>query len=315
MASRRRRIRLSGSGRRPCAAVADGAGAAAVAPDGEYLAADPTTRIRPAGPNADPFDARSPLRWCGLLFGAAVLASARPSGWWWSSAAPDPPEDIMLCVGEPVTDQITGEFLTYFAGQARTYGTQRIGLTSPNRRVIPMTRDYQYVAGRLGDLAQLSRRPGRRGGRPAPLLLARGVVCRLRAERRGHSGVVHDRFPVIRFHELTPPFVDLSGPGSDTRPARGKAVAADRRSGQLAWRASPASRSTRSAPRAEMQAHSRSIAKSSGGQYFSLDGREDQLAGDLDTIRTSPPAPPPPPMRPSRRGSAMHPPSRWWSPW
>ncbi len=91
-----------------------------------------------------------------LLFGAAVLASARPSGWWWSSAAPDPPEDIMLCVGEPVTDPVTGEFLTYFAGQARTYGTQRIGLTSPNRRVIPMTRDYQYVAGKLGDLAKLS---------------------------------------------------------------------------------------------------------------------------------------------------------------
>ena len=49
-----------------------------------------------------------------------------------------------------------GAFLTYFAGQARTYGTQRIGLTSPNRRVVPMTRDYQYVAGRFGDLAELS---------------------------------------------------------------------------------------------------------------------------------------------------------------
>ena len=98
----------------------------------------------------------------GLLFGAAVLASARPSGWWWSSARARSAADIMLCVGQPVTEQSTGEFLTYFAGQARTYGTQRIGLTSPNRRVIPMTRDYQYVAGRLGDLAQLSKDAGRR---------------------------------------------------------------------------------------------------------------------------------------------------------
>ena len=81
----------------------------------------------------------------GLLFGAAVLASARPTGWWWSSAAADPPQDIMLCVGQPVTDKTTGDFLTYFADQARTYGTQRIGLTSPNRRVIPMTRDYQFA--------------------------------------------------------------------------------------------------------------------------------------------------------------------------
>ena len=92
----------------------------------------------------------------GLLFGAAVLASARPTGWWWSSAAADPQQDVMLCVGQPVTDKTTGAFLTYFADQARTYGTQRIGLTSPNRRVIPMTRDYQFAGGKLGDLAKLS---------------------------------------------------------------------------------------------------------------------------------------------------------------
>ena len=66
----------------------------------------------------------------------------------------------MLCVGEPIADPVTGDFLTYFAGQARTYGTQRIGLTSANRRVVPMTRDYQYVAGKFGDLAELSDEPG-----------------------------------------------------------------------------------------------------------------------------------------------------------
>ena len=33
-----------------------------------------------------------------------------------------------------------------------------------------------------------------------------------------------------------------------------------------------------------------SVAKSSGGQYFSLDGRQEQLAGDLALIRSKPPA-------------------------
>ncbi len=47
-----------------------------------------------------------------VLLGMSVLASARPAGWWWSSAPPDPPADIMLCVGEPVTQPVTGEFLT-----------------------------------------------------------------------------------------------------------------------------------------------------------------------------------------------------------
>ncbi|HEX2284538.1 MAG TPA: hypothetical protein VHI10_06880, partial [Mycobacterium sp.] len=91
-----------------------------------------------------------------LLFSATVVTTARPSGWWWSLATSDAPEDIMLCVGQPVTDQATGEFLSYFAQQSRTYGTQRIGLTSPNRRVVPLTRDYQYAAEKFGDLAELS---------------------------------------------------------------------------------------------------------------------------------------------------------------
>ena len=36
--------------------------------------------------------------------------------------------------------------LRYFAEQVKTFSTQRIGLTSPNRRVVPLTRDYQYAA-------------------------------------------------------------------------------------------------------------------------------------------------------------------------
>jgi hypothetical protein len=93
-----------------------------------------------------------------LLFSAAVLASARPTGWWWSLQSSEIGEDIMLCVGQPV-DSATGEFLAYFAQQARTYGTQRIGVTSPNRRVVPLTRDYQYTIEKLGDVAALAKIP------------------------------------------------------------------------------------------------------------------------------------------------------------
>jgi hypothetical protein len=94
-----------------------------------------------------------------LLFGAVMLAAARPTGWSWTVNSTERPEDIMLCVNQPVADQSTADFLTFFAGQARTFGTERIGLTSPNRRVVPLTRDYQYAAERFGDLAQLANPP------------------------------------------------------------------------------------------------------------------------------------------------------------
>lgn len=94
-----------------------------------------------------------------LLFAAAVLAGARPSGLWWSVQAGEPAEDIMLCVVAPVTDPVTAEFLTYFAEQARTYGPERIGLTSTNRRVIPLTRDHQFAVEKLGDAAELATIP------------------------------------------------------------------------------------------------------------------------------------------------------------
>ncbi|OBA59923.1 hypothetical protein A5647_15705 [Mycobacterium sp. 1100029.7] len=86
-----------------------------------------------------------------IMFGAATWAAARPS------AANDDfdaahPEDIMLCVGQPVTDPSTAELLDYFARQAAASPTaQRVGLTSANRRVIPLTRDHQYAVAQFDE--------------------------------------------------------------------------------------------------------------------------------------------------------------------
>ncbi|MGE2732318.1 hypothetical protein ACQI4F_22870 [Mycolicibacterium vaccae] len=91
------------------------------------------------------------------LFGATVWAGARPTEPVADQTGEQRRADLMLCVGQPVTDPSTGAFLGFFARQVSAYGAERIGLTSVNRRVIPMTRDYQLAAGRLGEYAQLSR--------------------------------------------------------------------------------------------------------------------------------------------------------------
>lgn len=93
----------------------------------------------------------------------ALTATARPSGWASAERAFDTmhPEDIMLCVGEQASDPTTAGFFNYFAGQAgspgHSLGSARIGLTSSTLRVIPLTRDYGYVADRLDSLAKLAR--------------------------------------------------------------------------------------------------------------------------------------------------------------
>lgn len=86
-----------------------------------------------------------------VMFGAATWAAARPA-----VASNDfdaaHPEDIMLCVGQPVADAATTELLDYFARRATASPqAQRLGLTSANRRLVPLTRDHQYAAARFGD--------------------------------------------------------------------------------------------------------------------------------------------------------------------
>ncbi|OBJ48084.1 hypothetical protein [Mycobacterium sp. 1423905.2] len=94
-------------------------------------------------------------------FAAAVVASARPTGLASSRQAFDAahPQDTMLCVGQPVSEPSTADFLRYYATSAQRMAaqdTRRIGLTSTTLRVIPVTRDHRYVADRLGSLSRLA---------------------------------------------------------------------------------------------------------------------------------------------------------------
>jgi hypothetical protein len=89
-------------------------------------------------------------------FVAATLAAARPTGL--PSAAnahlARPAEDIMVCTGAPASDPAVAAVLQYFAEATPGFGAERIGLTSPNRRVVPLTRDYQYAAAQFGAAAR-----------------------------------------------------------------------------------------------------------------------------------------------------------------
>ncbi|MBP2455301.1 hypothetical protein [Mycolicibacterium lutetiense] len=89
-------------------------------------------------------------------FAGSVLAAARPTGLpsWTRATQVATPEDIMVCVGAPSSDPAVSTALRYFADRAGSFGTERIGLTSANRRVIPLTRDYQYAAAQFAEAAQ-----------------------------------------------------------------------------------------------------------------------------------------------------------------
>ena len=92
----------------------------------------------------------------GIALAGAVIAGARPTGLpeVTSESASVQPEDIMLCIGGPTSDPAAAAALRYFAERMPLFGTQRIGLTTPSRRLVPLTRDYQYVAGEFARLAK-----------------------------------------------------------------------------------------------------------------------------------------------------------------
>jgi hypothetical protein len=101
-----------------------------------------------------------------VMFAGSMIVAARPTGLPTTATrfGGGDPEDVMLCIGAPPTDPAVAATLGYFAGHVDDFGTQRIGLTSSNRRVIPLTRDYQYAKQTLSDYA----RPANQRGDVAP---------------------------------------------------------------------------------------------------------------------------------------------------
>ncbi len=97
-----------------------------------------------------------------VVFGASVIAAARPTGLPSTARQSEgiEPEDIMLCMGGQPSDPAVRATLRYFAEQVNGFTTQRIGLTSANRRIVPMTRDYQYAAAQFNDFTAASEQAG-----------------------------------------------------------------------------------------------------------------------------------------------------------
>ncbi|MBE1551216.1 hypothetical protein GGC64_005276 [Mycobacterium sp. OAS707] len=224
------------------------------------------------------------------VFCAAVVASARPTGWSWTPDD-DAPQDIMLCVGQPVADPATSKFLTYFAANAKTFGTQRIGLTSPTRRVVPMTRDYQYAAGQFGTYAELAQHQA------DPVVRATAAGFAPPVSYVDYAQSIDDVLALC----MTgfPSFEDKSthrrtliylGPSSirapgETRPA----LFVSQRVTDMAEQAGVQINAITTSPRGR-EAGLRSIVEASGGQFFFYDAADAALGADLDSIGERPPA-------------------------
>jgi hypothetical protein len=236
-----------------------------------------------------------------VLFAAALVAGARPTGWS-SVGGSQTPEDIMLCVGEPVTSAATGDFLTYFARQATTYGTERIGLTSRNRRVVPLTRDYQYAAGKLGGFAQLAKLQGDLDSdRSVPPAQAAGLRDRAAdfappVSYTDYEASVADvlalcmtGFPSFDNKSDRRRSLIYLGPGvirnaDESRPA----LFTDQRVTDMARQAGVQINAITTSPRGT-EASLRAVTEATGGRFFLLAPGDSNLSAHLDVIRDNPP--------------------------
>jgi hypothetical protein len=222
------------------------------------------------------------------LFGAAVLATARPTGWSWELRASEAPEDIMLCVGEPVTKRATGEFLTYFARQATGYGTQRIGLTSPNRRVVPLTRDYQYAAGRFGDFANAAKIPAAAADAKAASFSPPVSYVDYAPSVEDVLALCMTGFPSFQEKSTHRRSLIYLGPTMIRRPGETRpSLFTDQRAIDMATAAGIQINVV--TPAVQENAVLRSITESTNGQYFRIDPSGTDLPARLDSIRSDTP--------------------------
>ena len=224
-----------------------------------------------------------------ILFGAALVASARPTGWSWAGGS-EVPEDIMLCAGEPVTAPAAGQFLNYFAGQATTYGTERIALTSPTRRVVPMTRDYQYAAGQFGDFGRLAQIQADAAMRDKVAAFAPEVsYVDYAASVDDVLALCITGFPSFDNESTRSRSLIYLGPSEirgpdETRPA----LFNDQRVTDMAKQAGVQINAITTSPRGT-EAALRSITEATGGQFFFFNPKDPTLQAHLDAIRADPP--------------------------
>ncbi|MGE2717811.1 hypothetical protein ACQI4L_27445 [Mycolicibacterium litorale] len=113
---------------------------------------------------------------------ASVTAAARPQHLAADNVGYEAahPLDVMLCIGQPVTDPTTADMLRFYAERAGSFTSQQIGVTSTDLRAMPMTRDRTYAEQRLryfADLAQIQQEIDTGGdvSVDARLELARGI--------------------------------------------------------------------------------------------------------------------------------------------
>jgi hypothetical protein len=224
-----------------------------------------------------------------ILFGAALVASARPTGWSWAGGS-EVPEDIMLCAGEPVTAPAAGQFLNYFAGQATTYGTERIALTSPTRRVVPMTRDYQYAAGQFGDFGRLAQMQADAAMRDKVAAFAPEVTyVDYAASVDDVLALCITGFPSFDNESTRSRSLIYLGPSEirgpdETRPA----LFNDQRVTDMAKQAGVQINAITTSLRGT-EAALRSITEATGGQFFFFNPKDPTLHAHLDAIRADPP--------------------------
>ncbi|CAN3126998.1 hypothetical protein ACNUDN_03775 [Mycobacterium sp. smrl_JER01] len=213
-----------------------------------------------------------------LLYTATALASARPSGTFWDADGSDPRDDIMLCVGAPSTDEATGSFLGHFAREAATvYGSERIGLTSLNRRIVPLTRDHQFAAGRLSEFA---------GGRSAAPLNAAVTYDDYAPTVADALALCMTGFPDFQAPGDTRRALLYLGPGAlrapgDDRPS----LYTDAQVADMARQAGVQINAI-ATPGRDTAALS-TATEATGGQFFRFDAAA--IDGQLDTIRAHPP--------------------------
>ncbi|PQP41044.1 hypothetical protein [Mycolicibacterium austroafricanum] len=216
-----------------------------------------------------------------LLFTTVVVATARPSGTFWDTDASEPRDDIMLCVGAPAGDEATSRFLGYFARQATTYGSERIGLTSANRRLVPLTRDYQFAAGRLAEFS--------RGDPAVPQLTAPVKYDDYAPTVADVLALCLTGFPGFREPGDTRRSLIYLGPGTlrtpgDDRPS----LFTDAQVTEMARHAGVQINAVATAGR-DTGALS-TATEATGGRFFRFDAAE--VDGQLDAIRAEPPAGP-----------------------